>query len=351
MSIAVLYEHPEWFTPLFKTLRQRKISHHLIDATTLSWDPSTRPSFDLLVNRMSPSAYLRGHKHAVHSVARFLEYVESYKIPIINGLDTYRLEISKSAQIDLFERLRIPYPKARIVNNPNQTLEAARNLQFPLVVKPNIGGSGAGIQRYDTLTQLQATISEGDLDFGLDDTALIQEFIAAKEGSIVRVELLNKCPLYAIKITPPHGFGFNLCPADICQNEATTENNEPIENDSPAPLEANMCPQKPAMQIEAVKVPNSIMAHAVSIAESADLDICGIEYLEGARDGKPYFYDINALSNFVTDATKIVGFDPFEKFVDYIAYRYESRSKLCRTTRSQRHPDVTPELVGVGVSD
>ena len=347
MSIAVLYEHPEWFTPLFKLLRQRKISHDLIDATALNWDPSTRPSFDLLVNRMSPSAYLRGHKRAVHSVARFLEYVQSYKIPIINGLDSYRLEISKSAQLDLFERLRIPYPKARIINDPNRALEAARDLKFPVVVKPNIGGSGAGIQRYDTLTQLQSAVSEGDLDFGLDDTALIQEFIPAKEGSIVRVELLNKSPLYAIKITPPHGFGFNLCPADICQDEVKTEKNGPIKNDSPAPFEANMCPQKPAMQIEATRVPGEIMHHATSIAKSAKLDICGIEYLEDDRDGTIYFYDINALSNFVTDAKKIVGFDPFEKLVDYISYRYESRKRIYGSTPTHQHKSITPELVGV----
>lgn len=347
MSIAILYEHPEWFTPLFKILRQRKITHNLIDATALNWDPSTRPSFNLLVNRMSPSAYLRGHKHAIHSVARFLEYVESYRIPIINGLDTYQLEISKSAQLDLFERLQIPYPKAHIINNPSRALDAARDLKFPVVIKPNIGGSGAGIQRYDTLTQLQSAVSTGDLHLGLDDTALLQEFIPAKEGSIVRVELLNKCPLYAIKITPPHGFGFNLCPADICQDEAKTEDNETIENDAPAPLEANMCPQKPAMQIEATRVPDEIMARAISIAESAKLDICGIEYLEDARDGAIYFYDINALSNFVTDATKIVGFDPFEKFVDYIAYRNESQTKLRRSARTYQNVAITPALVGV----
>lgn len=347
MSIAVLYEHQEWFTPLFKLLRQRNISYNLIDATALNWDPSTRPSFDLLVNRMSPSANLRGHKHAIHSVARFLEYVQSYKIPIINGPESYRLEISKSAQLDLFERLHIPYPKARIINAPNRVLEAARDLKFPVVIKPNIGGSGAGIQKYDTLTQLQSAVSDGDLNFGLDDTVLIQEFIPAKGGSIVRVELLNKSFVYAIKITPPHGFGFNLCPADICQDEAKTEKNGPIENASPAPLEANMCPQKPAMQIEATSVPDEIMNHAISIAESAKLDICGIEYLEDDRDGTIYFYDINALSNFVTDAKKIVGFDPFEKLVDYISYRYESRKRNYGSTPKYQHKSITPELVGV----
>ena len=49
--------------------------------------------------------------------------------------------------------------------------------------------------------------------------------------------------------------------------------------------------------------------------------IGGIEYLINDRDGLPYYYDINALSNFVTDAARIVGFDPFPRFVDFIEAR------------------------------
>jgi hypothetical protein len=63
------------------------------------------------------------------------------------------------------------------------------------------------------------------------------------------------------------------------------------------------------------------VAPARAIARAAGLDICGIEYLVDDRDGQPYFYDINALSNFVTDAPRIVGFDPFERFVDYLEER------------------------------
>jgi hypothetical protein len=51
------------------------------------------------------------------------------------------------------------------------------------------------------------------------------------------------------------------------------------------------------------------------------LDIGGIEYLIDDRDGKAYYYDINALSNFVADAPNVIGFDPFSRFVDYIESR------------------------------
>ena len=39
------------------------------------------------------------------------------------------------------------------------------------------------------------------------------------------------------------------------------------------------------------------------------------------RDGRHYFYDLNALSNFVTDAPSLVGFDPTARFVDYLLQR------------------------------
>ena len=43
-----------------------------------------------------------------------------------------------------------------------------------------------------------------------------------------------------------------------------------------------------------------------------------MEYITDDRDGQLYFYDVNALSNFVADGPKVVGFDPFVPLVDYL---------------------------------
>jgi hypothetical protein len=40
--------------------------------------------------------------------------------------------------------------------------------------------------------------------------------------------------------------------------------------------------------------------------------------IERDRDGRLYFYDINALSNVVADAPHVVGFDPFARLVDWL---------------------------------
>ena len=54
------------------------------------------------------------------------------------------------------------------------------------------------------------------------------------------------------------------------------------------------------------------------LARAAGIDVGGIEYMTDDRDGRLYFYDINALSNFVADAPRVVGFDPFARLADWL---------------------------------
>ncbi len=75
------------------------------------------------------------------------------------------------------------------------------------------------------------------------------------------------------------------------------------------------------MRVEGYSPPHEIIESVERIAERVGLDIGGIEYLIDDRDGKPYYYDINALSNFVADAQNVIGFDPFVRFADYIEWR------------------------------
>jgi hypothetical protein len=48
------------------------------------------------------------------------------------------------------------------------------------------------------------------------------------------------------------------------------------------------------------------------------VEVGGVEYIIDDRDGQLYYYDINALSNFVSDGPRVVGFNPFERLVDYL---------------------------------
>jgi glutathione synthase/RimK-type ligase-like ATP-grasp enzyme len=326
MRIGVLYEHPEWFAPLFAELDRRRISYDPVHAARLNFDPGRRPPYALVVNRMSPSAYVRRHAHAIFASLSYLHHLEIAGVPVVNGTAAFGLELSKTAQMSLLGRLGLPYPRTRVINDASRAADAATDLTFPILLKPNIGGSGAKIQRFDSMPELEAAVAAGVIDLGIDHTALVQEFHAPAGDHIVRVEILDGRFLYAIKVFPNLAAGFNLCPADICQTleDPGTTAEVAARPEVPRLVDADLCPvdlPKTNLRVEGYTPPHEIVTEALRIAEAARLDVCGIEYLVSRRDGQRYFYDINALSNFVTDAPRVVGFDPFPVFVDYLERR------------------------------
>ena len=305
--LGIVYEHPEWFAPLFAALDAREVPVDRIDVSSHQFAlDGAPPPWTLVLNRMSPSAHLRGHGQAIVYTREFLRYLEEAGVETINGADAFTLETSKVSQLLLLRRLGLRAPRTRVIDHPSQAAAAAEGLEFPVAVKPNIGGSGAGIQRFDRGEDLAAAAADGTLDLGIDRTALVQEFLPARDGHIVRVEVLDGRVLYGIKVFPKPG-GFNLCPADICQIE-------PVD----------LCPAdlpKVALRVEAATPPPQVCRDVLSIARRARLDLVGVEYLVNDRDGQIYYYDINSLSNFVSNAVEVIGFDPYAVLADYLAVR------------------------------
>ena len=270
----------------------------------------------MIVNRTSPSSATRGHGSVLFYAEALLGHYASLGVPIINPVAAYRSEKSKALQLDLLERVGARYPRTVVVNHRDQLWKALDQIPFPLVVKPNIGGSGAGIVRFDSHEALEAGV-EG-LDFGPDGTALVQEYLESDEGAIVRVEVLDGRYLYAIRIVRDAQAGFNLCPADICQvpGEAAA---------SATPLEACPAGPKPGLTVTRFDAPPEAIETVLRLTRAAAIDIGGVEYLVARRDGQIYYYDINATSNFVANAPALLGFDPTARFVDYIT-RVATRS-------------------------
>ena len=217
--IGIYHEHPDWFRPLFQELDRRGTHYERIDAAYHRFDPSSDEDtrFSLVFNRMSPSAYLRGRSHNILYTQHYLGHLEQLGVRVINGATAFRNETSKALQLSLLRSLGLPFPAARVINHPTQAPAAAQGLRFPIVVKANIGGSGAGIVRFDTPQDLRRAVDEGRVSLGIDETALVQEYVPARGGHITRVEVLNGKYLYAINVYST-GESFNLCPADICQS-------------------------------------------------------------------------------------------------------------------------------------
>lgn len=308
-SFVISHEHPDWFKPLFAELDKRGIPFETVSPAAHHFSiEGPKPDFDLFFNRMSPSAYLRGGIQGTFYTLNYLKYLENHGVRVINGYEAFTYETSKALQLLLLERLGIKYPKSRVVNHVSHVEAATEGLRFPIVVKANIGGSGAGIEKFNTIEALREAVAANKIDFGIDHTALVQEFIPARGGYITRVETLGGKYLYAIRVYTT-GDSFNLCPADICQ---TTTGQELVRNACAVDAPKN------GLKVEAFTPSDEIISTIETIVQQSKIDVGGIEYIIDDRSGDVLYYDVNALSNFVADAVNVIGFNPHERLVDFL---------------------------------
>jgi hypothetical protein len=313
-ALAFLYEHPQWFAPIFAELERRGAPYEKIYAPEHFYAIGGKaPEFKVLFNRMSPSADRRQHGTGIFHTLAYLGHLELLGVRVLNGSQAFRYEISKAFQLSLLQSLGIAYPRSRVIHDVRHAVAAAEGLRYPVVVKPNVGGSGAGIVRFDTPQILEEAVRSGTLQLGFDHIGLVQEFIVARGGHITRVETLGGKFLYAIQVHLS-GETFDLCPADICQ----TARGESLNN--ACAVDAS----KAGLKVEGYIPPPEVIAAVERIVAATGIDVGGIEYIVDDRDGETYFYDVNALSNFVADAPRVIGFNPFVNLADYL------EAEVCR---------------------
>lgn len=309
-DLAVLFEHPEWQKPLFQALERRGVRYLPVDLKKATFSDADLALAPLYFNQASPSAYVRGNLRAVPYALAYLRALQIRGVRVLNGVNAFAIEISKTAQAALLRQLGAPAPRVWTFNDLDAIRARAHELSFPVLLKPEQGGSGARIQLIESLEQLESLLTEAPEYWLPDNLLLLQEYFPTDPAKgIVRMEFLGGEFLYAMRVIS-HG-RFNLCPAPVC---------------NPEEGEAGLC-EVPAGQGDAPPVEfhpyPDVPAHAVAwgkrIMAAGKLDVGGVEYLE-TRDGRLLFYDINANSNLRPSIGASFGFDPFERVVDFLVY-------------------------------
>ena len=294
-DLALLYEHPQWFQPLFATLDRRGVAHVSLHADGHGFDPADRSApAPVVFNRIAMSSFLRSPEHPIFYAQALMAHWAGAGARVINGADTLAVDASKARQLSLIASLGLDVPATRVVRRRADLVAASEGLRFPIVVKANIGGSGAGIVRYDDREGLAAAVADGTTPESIDRVLLVQEYVPVRDGRITRIETLGGKFLYAIDVDG--GGSFDLCPADVCLAE----------------------PGKPAIAITEARPSAELIDAAERIARAAKLDIGGIEVMIDDRDGTARYYDVNALSNFVASPLDVLGWDPHERLVDWL---------------------------------
>jgi hypothetical protein len=295
-EIAILYEHPRWFEPLFAALDRRGIPFTRILLTDHGFDLDERePPAPLIFSRVAMSGFLREADHPIFYAAALFDHWRRQGARVINGVKALAIDSSKARQLALIAALGHPIPRTRVVHRPQDIATAADGMAYPLLVKANVGGSGAGITRYRSRDELSQSVRDGTAPSSIDKVLLVQDYVPARGGTVLRLETLGGRFLYALEVETGDD-SFDLCPADACL----------------------AAPGRAAISMRAVEPPSGLIAAAEEIAIAARLDVGGIEVVIDDRDGIPRFYDINALSNFVANPLDVLGWDPHERLVDFL---------------------------------
>ncbi len=307
-DLVVLFEHPEWQTPLFATLERRGVQFGRYDLKRAAFDPSALPAAPLYFNQASPSAYVRGNTRAVPFALALMRSLELGGARVLNGSRAFSLELSKSAQAALMQRLGIAHPHTMAFNDVDTAL-AHWGDRWPALIKPEQGGSGARMFLINSAAEFARLLRDRPDLWLPDNLLLLQEYFPIDQSrGIVRMEFLGGKLLYAMRVIS-HG-AFNLCPSEVC-------NPETGESHCAVPELAEAPPSAPVEFLPYADVPAAAVDAGTRLMQEGGLDVGGIEYLESA-DGRLIFYDINANSNLRAPIARAFGFDPFERVVDFL---------------------------------
>ena len=302
-QLGILYEHPQWFQPLFAALERRGLPYLPIELADHRFDPANRnvPA-PLILSRVAQSSFLREPEHPIFYAEALLDHWQKCGATVLNGADVLAIDSSKARQLSLISSLGYAIPETRVVHRARDLVSAAEEIAYPLLVKANIGGSGAGIVRYTSAEELRASIADGTVPNSVDQVLLVQDYVPPRAGTIIRIETLRGNFLYAIEVQSS-GEDFDLCPADACLAR----------------------PGRAAIRMSAVTPGAGSIEAAERIARAAGLDLGGVEVVIDDRDGTPRFYDINAMSNFVADPLNVLGWDPHDRLIDVLETMLKGR--------------------------
>lgn len=304
-ELAIIYEHPEWHQPLFDALSKEGIGYTTIDLKRGAVSFDTIPEAKLYYNLVSPSAYKRGNQRAI-SYSRALCKILDYKHKrVLNGTKSNELEFSKSAQISLLASIGAKHPKTIVFNNLD-ALKTRKDLCFPMILKPEQGGSGARMFLLNNVDELESLLNLQPEIWEPDNLLLLQKKLDYNhEFGIVRLEFVGKEILYAMRIVTQGKF--NLCPSVVCNPEYGNDSHCDVPDDADSKPEFI-----PYTDITAIEKEE---AHRVFMETGHDIG--SVEYII-TNDGIQIFYDINANSNLRVSIGEAWDINVFEYVVKYL---------------------------------
>jgi hypothetical protein len=290
-QIHVLHENPAWLPPLAQAFDQRGLPWTEWFLHEATFDLSAPPPRGIFYNRMSASSHTRDHRFSAELTACVLAWLTRWGRRVVNGPDALDLEISKVRQYAALERHGIATPRSVLVAGRDLIVAAAERhfAGQPLILKPNRGGKGLGVQLFHTTASLAAYVESPTYEAPVDGVQLLQEYVRAPAPFITRAEFVGGRFLYAVEVDTSDGF--ELCPADAC---AVGDANCPV----------GTAPRHKFQVVDGI--PQAMRTRLERFLATAGIDVAGVEFITDTI-GRTLVYDVNTNTNYNPDAEARAG--------------------------------------------
>jgi glutathione synthase/RimK-type ligase-like ATP-grasp enzyme len=283
--VYVLHENPAWLPPLKEAFEQAGLSWTEWFLHEGTFDLSAAPPEGVFYNRMSASSHTRDHRFSAELTASVLAWLVRWGRRVVNGPGALDLEISKARQYAALERHGIAVPRTVLVAGRMELTAAAwRFGGDPVILKPNRGGKGLGVQLFASAEALAAYAERPAYQASVDGLHLVQEYVRASRPVITRAEFVGGRFLYAVEVDTTAGF--ELCPADAC---AVGDANCPVGEALPAKFRI----------VEGMD--RGLRERIERFLAASGVEVAGVEFIE-ALDGRKLVYDVNTNTNYNAEA-------------------------------------------------
>ncbi|MGE5169762.1 MAG: ATP-grasp domain-containing protein [Rudaea sp.] len=310
--IHVIHENDAWVAPLRDAFAELGLPYTEWFIAEGAFDVSQAPPEGVFYNRMSASSHTRGHRYAPELTGAVLAWLERHGRRIVNDKRALALEISKAAQYAALERHGIRVPRTIAAVGRDAIVDAAKTIGAPFITKHNRAGKGLGVRRFDDVDALVRYVDGNAFEDSIDGITLIQQYIAAPEPFITRVEFVGGRFLYAVRVDTSQGF--ELCPADACRVDDAFC---PVGEDAP----------REALRFRILeRFTHPIIAKYRRFLADNGIGIAGIEFIED-RDGEIYTYDVNTNTNYNADAEREAGVSGMRAIAAYLGSELRVRNR------------------------
>lgn len=294
--VGILYESNEWsdwklHSELEAALEEpvKMIDMEAEDALDIARECS------VLISRVFASAIFRKHEKSAKSMIKLTEWARANPTSaptIINPARAHFFEISKYAATSALAKAGFNVPNIQALGAPNEIKSQIAKLNYPCVIKPDCGGRTT----FTAVLKSQED-TENFLGSAPSITYIVEDFVAAKDGFITRIEIVDdKIALVVKRSVEKSGLS--------SYHEGSTYVLYP-------------------------DCPKNVLDAVTRAAAHLDIQFGSFDVIE-STDGKAYMIDVNSVSNVSEDCTELFEMDLMKEHARAIAKKVKAYRERTR---------------------